>query len=170
MTNASALPVQRQVLEQLFITDPKVGFGQAALLWICHGDLSNIIQCQQDKCLKPTCYITHRTLCSSLELMLFALPSFCSHLYNPYLALKQILPRWSHESSGKPFRTIYYRFHKFCWWWIRNNMLHPLLLHFGILIFELHCTALPLHCEALNVAEVKFFILFLLKKHLSPIV
>ena len=32
MTNASALPVQRQVLEQLFITDPKVGFGQAALL------------------------------------------------------------------------------------------------------------------------------------------
>ena len=32
MTNASALPVQRQVLEQLFITDPKVGFGQAPLL------------------------------------------------------------------------------------------------------------------------------------------
>ena len=29
MTNASALPVQRQVLEQLFITDPKVGFGHA---------------------------------------------------------------------------------------------------------------------------------------------
>ena len=28
MTNASALPVQRQVLEQLFISDPKVGFGQ----------------------------------------------------------------------------------------------------------------------------------------------
>ena len=173
MTNASALPVQRQVLEQLFITDPKVGFGQAALLWICHSDLSNIIQCQQDKWLKPTCYITHKSLCSSLELMLSALPSFCSHLYNPYLALKQILPRWSHESSGKSFRTIYYRFHKFCWWWIRNNMLHPLLLHFGILIFELRCTALPLHytgshCEALNVAEVKFFILFLPKKHLSP--
>ena len=76
MTNASALPVQRQVLEQLFITDPKVGFGQAPLLSICHSDLSNIIQCQQNKWLKPTCYITHKTLCSSLILMLFA-------LYNP---------------------------------------------------------------------------------------
>ena len=73
MTNASALPVQRQVLEQLFITDPKVGFGQAPLLSICHSDLSNIIQCQQDKWLKPTSYITHKTLCSSLILMLFAI-------------------------------------------------------------------------------------------------
>ena len=144
MTNASALPVQRQVLEQLFISDPKVGFGRAPLLSICHSDLSNIIQCQQDKWLKPTSYITHKTLCSSLILMLFALPSFCSHLYNPYLTLEQILPPWSHESSGKSLQTIYYRFHKFCWW-IRNNMLHPLSLHFGILIFELRCTLLPLH-------------------------
>ena len=32
MTNASALPVQRQVLEQLLITDQKVGFGHASLL------------------------------------------------------------------------------------------------------------------------------------------
>ena len=31
MTNASALPVQRQVLEQLLITDQKVGFGHASL-------------------------------------------------------------------------------------------------------------------------------------------
>ena len=32
LTNTSALPVQRQVLEQLFITDPKVAFGHASLL------------------------------------------------------------------------------------------------------------------------------------------
>ena len=32
LTNASALPVQRHVLEQLFITDQKVGFGHASLL------------------------------------------------------------------------------------------------------------------------------------------
>ena len=142
MTNASALPVQRQVLEQLLITDQKVGFGHASLWWIRHSDLSNIIQCHRNSWLWTTSYITHKTLSSSLILMPLALPTFRSHLYNPYLALKQILPPWSHESTAKSFQTIYYRFNKFCWW-IRNNMLHPLLLHLGILTFKLRCPALP---------------------------
>ena len=142
MTNASALPVQRQVLEQLLITDQKVGFGHASLWWIRHSDLSNIIQCHRNSWLWTTSYITHKTLSSSLILMLLALPTFRSHLYNPYLTLKQILPPWSHESTAKSFQTIYYRFHKFCWW-IRNNMLYPSLLHLGILTFELHCPVLP---------------------------
>ena len=122
MTNASALPVHRQVLEQLLITDQKVGFGHASLWWIRHSDLSNIIQCHRNSWLWTTSYITHKTLSSSLILMPLALPTFRSHLYNPYLALKQILPPWSHESTAKSFQTIYYRFYKFCWW-IRNNML-----------------------------------------------
>ena len=176
MTNASALPVQRQVLEQLLITDQKVGFGHASLWWIRHSDLSNIIQCHQNSWLWTTSYITHKTLSSSLILMPLALPTFRSHLYNPYLTLKQILPPWSHESTAKSFQTIYYRFHKFCWW-IRNNMLYPSLLHLGILTFELHCPVLPSpqngsHCTALLGteccwAEVVFLILFLLQKHLS---
>ena len=87
LTNASALPVQRQVLEQLFITDPKVAFGHASLLWIWHGDLSNIIQCHLISWLRTTSYIKHKTLSSSLVLILLALPTFCSHLYNPYLTL-----------------------------------------------------------------------------------
>ena len=134
--------MQRHVLEQLFITDQKVGFGHASLLWIGHSDLSNIIQCHRNSWQRTTSYITHKTLSSSLILMLLALPTFRSHLYNPYLTLKQILPPWSHESTAKSFRTIYYRFHKFCWW-IRNSMLHPLLLHLGISTFGLRCLALP---------------------------
>ena len=92
MTNASALPVQRQVLEQLFITDPKVGFGHA-FYW----EFDTVIS-----------YITHKTQSLSLILMLLALPTFRSHLYNPYLTLKQITIRNLMKvvlNLSKPFIT-----------------------------------------------------------------
>ena len=118
--------------------------------------------------------ISH-TLSSSLILMLLALPTFRSHLYNPYLTLKQILPPWSHESSAKSFQTIYYRFHKFCWW-IRNSMLHPLLLHLGISSFGFRCLALPSllngsHCTVRHwmLLSWSHILLFLHQKHLSSI-
>ena len=123
--------MQRQVLEQLFITDPKVAFGHASLLWIWHGDLSNIIQCHLNSWLRTTSYITHKTLSLSLVLILLALPTFCSHLYKPYLTLIHL---WSPDLM----KVVINLFSQFITDF--TNYVDEFLI-----FFALSCTALALH-------------------------